>query len=207
MRTKDEENEQRQRQQILNVAWKLFYEKGYQNTTMEDILQAARCSKGRFYYYFHAKAELLDSLYEIFDQKYTELDERVDREAHASDQLLEINRYMFQFLSKEIGVELLTSLYISQLSDTTGISFWGEKRAVRRILSAIVDRGQKLGQLTSGLTCGQIVADIIEEERSLLISWCLAKGSYDLTEASMPKLERFYRSYGEDKKCETEKNG
>ncbi|MCD7906639.1 MAG: TetR/AcrR family transcriptional regulator [Clostridium sp.] len=39
---------------------------------MEDILQAARCSKGRFYYYFHAKAELLDSLYEIFDQKYIE---------------------------------------------------------------------------------------------------------------------------------------
>ena len=34
MRTKDEENEQRQRQQILNVAWKLFHEKGYQDTTM-----------------------------------------------------------------------------------------------------------------------------------------------------------------------------
>ncbi len=198
MRTKDEENEQRQRQQILNVAWKLFYEKGYQDTTMEDILQAAKCSKGRFYYYFHAKAELLDSLYEIFDQKYTELDEEVDREAHASDQLLEINRYMFQFLSEEIGAELLTSLYISQLSNATGISFWGENRAVRRILSAIVDRGQKLGQLTSKLSCDQIVADIIEEERSLLISWCLAKGSYNLTEASMPKLERFYRSYGED---------
>ena len=73
MRTKDEENEQRQRQQILNTAWQLFYQKGYQNTTMEDILRGARCSKGRFYYYFHAKAELLDSLYEIFDQKYIEL--------------------------------------------------------------------------------------------------------------------------------------
>ena len=169
MRTKDEENEQRQRQQILNTAWQLFYQKGYQNTTMEDILRGARCSKGRFYYYFHAKAELLDSLYEIFDQKYIELYGLICREAHARDQLLEINRYMFQFLSNEIGAELLTSLYISQLSGTTGISFWGEERAVRRILS-----------------------------RSLLISWCLAKGEYDLTEASMPKLERFYRSYRED---------
>ena len=188
MRTKDEENEQRQRQQILNTAWQLFYQKGYQNTTMEDILRGARCSKGRFYYYFHAKAELLDSLYEIFDQKYIELYGLICREAHARDQLLEINRYMFQFLSNEIGAELLTSLYISQLSGTTGISFWGEERAVRRILSSIVSQGQKLGQLTAKLDCGQIVTDIIEEERSLLISWCLAKGEYDLTEASMPKL-------------------
>lgn len=198
MRTKDEENEQRQRQQILNTAWQLFYQKGYQNTTMEDILQAARCSKGRFYYYFHAKAELLDSLYEIFDQKYIELHGLIDREANARDQLLEINRYMFRFLSDEIGAELLTSLYISQLSGTTGISFWGEERAVRRILSSIVSRGQALGQLTAALTCDQIVTDIIEEERSLLISWCLARGEYDLTEGSMDKLERFYRSYGED---------
>ena len=68
MRTKDEFNEQRQRQQLLNAAWKLFYKKGYQNTTMEDILKEAHCSKGRFYYYFHAKAELLDSMYELFDE-------------------------------------------------------------------------------------------------------------------------------------------
>lgn len=195
MRTKDEENEQRQRQLILNIAWQLFYKKGYQNTTMEDILGAARCSKGRFYYYFHAKAELLDSLYEIFDQKYIELYERIDREAAAREQLLQINRYMFQFLSAEIGAELLTSLYISQLSGTTGISFWGKERAVRRILSAIVSRGQEWGQVTAAMTCDQIVTHIIEEERSLLISWCLAKGEYDLTEVSMPKLERFYLGY------------
>ena len=87
---------------------------------MEDILRGARCSKGRFYYYFHAKAELLDSLYEIFDQKYIELYGLICRDAHARDQLLEINRYMFQFLSNEIGAELLTSLYISQLSGTSG---------------------------------------------------------------------------------------
>lgn len=198
MRTKDEENEQRQRQTILNTAWQLFYKKGYQNTTMEDILQAARCSKGRFYYYFHAKAELLDSLYEIFDQKYVELYDRIDRSASARSQLLQINRYMFEFLSGEIGSELLTSLYISQLSGTTGISFWGENRAVRRILSAIVSEGQENGQLTSNLSCYQIVSDIIEEERSLLISWCLAKGEYDLTEAGMPKMERFYQTYCED---------
>ena len=79
MRTKDEFNEQKQRQQLLNAAWKLFYQNGYQNTTMEDILKEAHCSKGRFYYYFHAKAELLDSMYELFDEKYEEFYRSIDK--------------------------------------------------------------------------------------------------------------------------------
>lgn len=119
MRTKDEFNEQKQRQQLLNSAWKLFYQKGYQNTTMEDILKEAHCSKGRFYYYFHAKAELLDSMYELFDEKYEEFYQSIDKTLGSFEQLLLLNRFMFDFMSHQIGRELLTSLYISQLSGTT----------------------------------------------------------------------------------------
>lgn len=43
------------------------------------ILKEAHCSKGRFYYYFHAKAELLDSMYELFDEKYEEFYQSIDK--------------------------------------------------------------------------------------------------------------------------------
>jgi len=195
MRTKDEENERRQREALLNAAWKLFYEKGYQNTTMEDILKEAKCSKGRFYYYFHAKGELLDSLYEVFDRKYEEFYQGLDPKRNALKKLLDINQFMFAFMSREIGCELLTSLYISQLSGTTGIGFWGEDRAFRRILSAIVEEGQKNGQIRRDVEVRELVSCIIEDERSQLISWCLAKGAYSLEEVSMPKLKRSYLAY------------
>ncbi|MCD8121405.1 MAG: TetR/AcrR family transcriptional regulator [Clostridiales bacterium] len=195
MRTKDEENERRQRQQLLNAAWKLFYEKGYQNTTMEDILREAGCSKGRFYYYFHAKGELLDSLYEVFDQKYEEFFDRLDRERGAYDRLLALNRFMFDFMSEQIGVELLRNLYISQLSGTTGIGFWGENRSFRKILTRIVEDGMRNGELRTDMDEYEMVSDMIAEERSQLISWCLDGGKYPLTESSMPRLERFYIGY------------
>ena len=51
MRTKDEFNEQKQRQQLLNSAWKLFYQKGYQNTTMEDILKEAEMTPEEIKYF------------------------------------------------------------------------------------------------------------------------------------------------------------
>lgn len=189
------ENEQKQREFLLETAWKLFYEKGYHNTTMEDILKKAKCSKGRFYYYFHAKAELLDSLYELFDQKYEEFYEKISPESNTLEKLLEINQFMFRFMEEEIGAELLTNLYISQLNGTTGIVFWGTDRSFWKILEEIVSEGQIRGEIRSDISSGELVMDIIAEERSRLISWCLQKGSYPLAEVSMPKLLRFYIGY------------
>lgn len=195
MRTKDEENERNQRQRLLNAAWKLFYEKGYQDTTMDDILKEAGCSKGRFYYYFHAKGELLDSLYEVFDQKYDEFFAVLDSTRGAYDRLLALNRFMFDFMSEQISVELLRNLYISQLSGTTGIGFWGENRLFRKILTRIVEDGMHNGELRTDMDVYEMVSDMIAEERSQLISWCLDDGKYPLTERSMPRLERFYFGY------------
>ena len=43
------------REKIINTAWKLFYEKGFGETTINDILREADISKGTFYYYFRSK--------------------------------------------------------------------------------------------------------------------------------------------------------
>lgn len=195
MRTKDEENERQQREMILNAAWKLFRQKGYQNTTMKDILGAVNCSKGRFYYYFHAKAELLDSLSEVFDQKYLELYEQISKEKTIPEQLLELTYRMLEFMSNEIGVELLTNLYISQLSGETNIRFWGEGRLVCKIISDLLTEGQKRGQIRADLDVPEMVSFAIEEERNQVISWCLKRGNYSLADVSIVRLRRIYRVF------------
>lgn len=47
------------REQILNVALKLFYKNGYTNTKVSDIAEAAGISKGLIYRYFKTKADIL----------------------------------------------------------------------------------------------------------------------------------------------------
>lgn len=37
---------------IVEAAWQLFYEKGYNGTTVDDIIDLSGTSKGSFYYYF-----------------------------------------------------------------------------------------------------------------------------------------------------------
>lgn len=55
--------------EILNAANQVFLEKGYQNTTMEDIINATTLSKGGFYYYFHSTRDIL---FEILNRKTKE---------------------------------------------------------------------------------------------------------------------------------------
>ena len=40
---------------IISAAWKLFYEQGYDDTTIEDIIEESQTSRGSFYHYFEGK--------------------------------------------------------------------------------------------------------------------------------------------------------
>jgi AcrR family transcriptional regulator len=52
------------RNQIIDTALKLFAEKGFSNTTIKDISEAAGTSLGLMYHYFASKEELLIAVFE-----------------------------------------------------------------------------------------------------------------------------------------------
>lgn len=59
----------------MEAAWQLFYEQGYEDTTVEEIIESSHTSKGSFYHYFDGKDALLSTLSDLFDQKYLALQE------------------------------------------------------------------------------------------------------------------------------------
>lgn len=52
------------RTQILDTAERLFFERGYDRTSVQDILDALEMSKGGFYHYFDAKDSVLRAVSE-----------------------------------------------------------------------------------------------------------------------------------------------
>lgn len=52
------------RSEILDVAQELFYSKGYEQTSIKDIINVIGIAKGTFYHYFSSKIQLLDELVE-----------------------------------------------------------------------------------------------------------------------------------------------
>ena len=59
-----EEDYAARRNEILDVARKLVYTRGYEQRSIQNILDALKISKGAFYHYFDSKQSLLDGLIE-----------------------------------------------------------------------------------------------------------------------------------------------
>ena len=58
------------RSEILDVARRLVYTKGYEQMAIQDILDALRMSKGAFYHYFNSKQDLLEALIHQMERFY-----------------------------------------------------------------------------------------------------------------------------------------
>lgn len=58
--------------EIMDVAQALFFSEGYENTSVNKIIEETSISKGTFYYYFKSKEEILDSIVKRFVMNFTQ---------------------------------------------------------------------------------------------------------------------------------------
>ena len=58
------------KQDIMDAAWKLFTEQGYDKTTISQIIELSGKSRSTFYHHFRGKDELLFSLAYTYDSDY-----------------------------------------------------------------------------------------------------------------------------------------
>ena len=85
---------------IISAAWKLFYQQGYENTTVEDIVFESETSKGSFYHYFDGKDALLGTLADVFDQKYEQLMDTMPPSMTAVEKLAYLNHELFAMIEE-----------------------------------------------------------------------------------------------------------
>ena len=166
---------------IISAAWELFYEQGYDDTTVEEIIERSGTSKGSFYHYFDGKDALLSSLSFLFDEEYARLQQELDPDMDAWDKLLHLNRALFAMIDSRISMELLARLLSSQLITKGNKHLLDHDRLYFKYLRQIVREGQAREQITDALTANEIVKLYALTERSLMYDWCLCGGEYSLT--------------------------
>jgi len=100
------ETKEKRREQIFESAINLTIQKGYVETSMEDIANAAGVSKGNVYYHFKSKQDLFLSLYHQLVDRYLERFSQIVKEASsAADIIYKV------FTSYNDMVELNPDLY------------------------------------------------------------------------------------------------
>ncbi len=184
-------NSNNTKKKIVSAAWKLFYEQGYDNTTIDEIIEESHTSRGSFYHYFEGKDALLSSLSYLFDEKYEELIKSIDGEMNSFDKLMFLNRELFDMIENNISIDLLARLYSSQLITNGERHLLDHNRVYYRLLRKIVTEGQGKGEISSDETVNEIVKEYAMCERALLYDWCLCNGNYSLKDYSKKVFPEF----------------
>lgn len=187
---------------IISAAWKLFYEQGYDDTTVEDIVFESQTSKGSFYHYFEGKDALLGTLAYVFDEKYEQLKAEMDPEMDSFDKLMFLNQELFGMIENQISLDLLARLFSSQLLTKGERHLLDHNRTYYKTLRQIISEGQRKGELRADMSVNEIAKLYAMCERGIMYDWCICNGDYSIRKyavAAMPAFMAHVRAEKEKK--------
>lgn len=180
---------------IISAAWKLFYENGYDGTTIEDIIFASGTSRGSFYHYFEGKDALLGTLAYVFDEKYEQLRSTLDPDWDAVKKLIFLNHELFTMIEDSISRDLLSGLLSTQLQAQGEKHLLDRNRTYFKLLREVIAAGQKKGELRADCTTSEIIKAYAMWERALMYDWCLCGGEYSLVSYADRMTPMFLESF------------
>ena len=78
------------KKELLNIAYKLFMTKGYENTSVDEIIAEAKIAKGTYYYYFESKEATLEKVIEMIEEECKKANEILQSNLSVQEKILGI---------------------------------------------------------------------------------------------------------------------
>ena len=93
------------RNEIIETAGKLFEEKGYEQTQVQDIVNEIGVAKGLFYYYFKSKDEVMEELADRYaDAIIDSVNKLIDKDITTFDKINRIFQIFIDSAEKKFGI-------------------------------------------------------------------------------------------------------
>lgn len=162
----------------MEAARKVFAEKGYFNTKISDIAEAAGRSAGSFYNYYDNKEELLEALLGQFSSEVQGTTARLHHKGDPYENIVEAVRAYWtgyrEYLPEMIGV------FQMSMTDPEYARKWRRNRAegVRSIVDGIV-RARSEGY-DPGLDTGVLASALVSTLESFCWVWMAGGGDEDV---------------------------
>lgn len=184
--------EKARRNQILETALKEIEAKGYQNTSIQNIADKAKISKGVIYYHFSTKEELLNSIWAaLLDELFEFRKIKVENQPNAKKKLQVYFEANFEFLQKNFNKFIALFRMGIDLNATEKQPYpWSREINQRcfNYLSDILKEGQQSGEFRKFPT--KIIAPIIQAAiDGLAVQWIASRDLFSLSECCQTLME------------------
>lgn len=178
------------KEKIIDAAWELFQEVGYENATVNEIIKKSGTSRGAFYHHFRAKEDLLFQMAWYFDQGYEGWLENQPEDQNPITTLYKFLIFTLESVENSKYKDFLSQLYGYEVMTDGNRPIIDEQRLYfKTLLSLCADaRNKKLiSEEWSEYTLARTLAGL---GRGLTYNWLLEKCRYSLTRTA----ERVFRS-------------
>ena len=165
------------RERIFRAAIELFGQRGFFNTTVEDITEAADVGKGTFFNYFPSKEQVFGVLYEMQLKKVAQA-RAVAQSGEFS--LRDLLRHFVHQIAEEPGKnqQVACGLVATVVSSPAVREMHLETmRRGRQLLGEVLKLGQKRGEIRSDLTAEEMVRVLQQSLIGAVLLWSLEPSS------------------------------
>jgi AcrR family transcriptional regulator len=203
-RTVKHEEREGKRNEILDVAQRFVYTRGYEQMSIQDILDELKISKGAFYHYFDSKQALLEGFIDRMIQQF----ERENLPILTNTQLTAWGKFQF-FISQSVQWknvrrdQLIGLLKVWYHDDNALVRQKTTSRLMDRhavILAAVLEEGLRDGtvRVSSPEITANLVLTLMIGLGESMARQILSLGAPDDTansQEAMQKIEAFAQTY------------
>lgn len=171
------------KKKLIECARRLFNEKGFNRTTVDDIIKEADSSKGGFYTHFKIKEELLFNMVPLVDELYNSFLEMDIKSENVVEKIAIFIQFVFNTITDEIGLEFISTIYASQIKDLKTERFLiTSERTYYIVLGKLIEEGKAKNEIKPEVITKDTIDILTTCFRGAIYDWCLQKGEFNLAE-------------------------
>jgi len=178
---------------IFEVSGRLFKEKGYENTTVDEITREAGIGKGTFFNYFPTKEGLLkDFIKQKEDLAFELVKDQLTRNISTKEKIKNILVLLAK--SNENDREL-TKLFVFEHLKHYGHE---ERRSsnLNNLIKVLLENGEKAGEIKIGSDVMKAAGNLTAIYFYSLMEWLCSKSDYSLSEDISKKIDMIFDGIG-----------
>ena len=180
-----------ERSRIVKAAWELFHEKGYEETTITDVITRSGVTEECFYQKFSQKDDLEHTLGDLFDEKYAQLMVSMNPRFSHYEQLVYLNRELFEMIETQVPFQLVEHIYVGMPQERQELL--NKNRFYYQLITQIIKEGQQKGEFDREESAESLTDTYASLERGLIYDWCVKGGTESLSAKGQKILSIFLK--------------
>lgn len=183
--TKRQRQAQQTKNRIFRAAMEVINEKGFNNTTIEDITAHAGVASGSFYTYFKSKEIIIQETFHLSDEIY----EWAYQKTGSGPFLTSILKFVrLSYTKYERRGKGIIKAFISNYFSFPDYNFYRTDRPLFRCLKDLTEKGVAAGEVSPALSVDEYVLQLISVLTGIEIMWCFDETGRSLTDMAVAAI-------------------